>query len=1031
MLSLLLVLAINPMAQSQAISDSVYQLLAPLPDVLLSEEGSAIESSGDWEEFRREEVLELFRSHVYGRVPQSDYKISYKVRYQNSRALEGKAVMKEVEVSVRKGEAELTFPILIFLPQDSEGPVPLFVGLNFHGNHTVHSCPEISITDSWVRNKPEIGVTENRAMDQSRGSAASRWPIEMILNRGYGLATMYYGDIDPDFDDGFENGIQGLLQENGMERTSDSWASIGAWAWALSRAMDYFETDPMVDQNRVAVMGHSRLGKTSLWAGAQDERFAMVVSNNSGCGGAALSRRAFGERIGGMADHFTHWFAGKFNEYGDNEAACPVDQHMLLSLIAPRAVYVASAKEDAWADPVGEYLSLKSAGEVYRLYGEDVLSDDHSPAIDQPSWVGKQGYHIRTGKHDVTDFDWEQYLSFADLHLKKNSDNQVKNPVSQEWIVENLRSGSPRLILTPEIEELVRERIKSGDKIVKKGLQLLEQNGGAILELEPLAYHKQGKRLLSVSREAIGRITTLAMVYRFEKNDLFLEKLEEELRAVCAFPDWNPSHFLDVGEMATAVALGLDWAGEWLSPEVSDMAREALIQKALKPGIAASDYNFWKSVDHNWNLVCNGGLVLAALSVFEDEPELASAIIHQAVQTIPIALAPYAPDGIYPEGPSYLFYATAYLTVAISGFETALGTDFGFTDYPGVKESAIFSQVLAGPSGKYYNFFDASEDGYFGLTHHGLLAWFSQRNGEGVNRAACLQKLEEDLAGTRSAGSPRFLSIDLLNWSQLEKQSGEPFELPESWFGGGNAPLAVMRDSENSPDAFFLAAKGGMAGDNHGNMDAGSFILEKDGVRWSVDPGSQNYYQLEQLLGDGLWERGQLSPRWSLLTKNNFGHSTLTVNDKMHRVDGRSMLIATDFRSGESECTFDLSALFGEDMQSAHRSFIRSGDRLLIRDELVPTEFTEHISWQMISRAEVTVEENRVVLKEDEKELNLVVKTDIPFEVKVVDLSPPPLFYDKDIPGLRRIEYRIGKEALGESCTLEIEIGSPQQKDKV
>lgn len=411
---LLLTIAVNTSVYAQETLDSEYHLIAPLPNSLLSNDGVPVENSREWEEERRDEVLELFRTHVYGRVPQAEVSIEFELLWKNKKALGGNAKMKEVEVRVSKGDSELDFTMLIFLPADAVEAVPLFLGLNFNGNHTVHPCEEIRITESWVQNKPGIGVKENRAVEESRGASASRWPVEMILEKGYGLATIYCGDIDPDFDDGFENGIQGLMQENTEARGPDSWGTIAAWAWGLSRAMDYIETDAAIDHSRVAVIGHSRLGKTSLWAGAQDERFAMVVSNNSGCGGAALSRRPFGERVSAINHVFPHWFASQFHAYNDNEAACPVDQHMLLSLVAPRPLYVASASEDEWADPRGEYLSLLSSSDVYKLYGEEYIKELQSPEADQPRWMGKQAYHLRSGKHDITAYDWEQYLAFAD-----------------------------------------------------------------------------------------------------------------------------------------------------------------------------------------------------------------------------------------------------------------------------------------------------------------------------------------------------------------------------------------------------------------------------------------------------------------------------------------------------------------------------------------------------------------------------------------------------------------------------------------
>ena len=388
-----------------------------LPDPLTTNSGTKVETAEQWMAERRGEVLDLFANHVFGHKPDANPILRTSIRSEVPDALDGKAIRREITVHFTDDDSGPSMDILVYTPADANGPVPTFLGLNFHGNHSVDPDPSIHITESWVRNDTGRGNIDNKATEKSRGKSSSRWPAASIVSRGYGLAIIYYGDIDPDFDDGFKNGIHQFLEPDVEERAGNAGGSISAWSWGLSRALDVLETDPLVDGKRTAVFGHSRLGKTSLWAGATDPRFALVISNNSGCGGAALSRRRFGETVARINTSFPHWFCLNHRKYNENENALPVDHHMLMSLIAPRPVYVASAEEDRWADPNGEYLSLYHAGPVYSLFGRKGLETKTQPPVNQPIHTDV-AYHIRTGKHDVTDFDWEQYMNFADKHLK-------------------------------------------------------------------------------------------------------------------------------------------------------------------------------------------------------------------------------------------------------------------------------------------------------------------------------------------------------------------------------------------------------------------------------------------------------------------------------------------------------------------------------------------------------------------------------------------------------------------------------------
>jgi hypothetical protein len=383
-----------------------------LPNLLVSNSGETINNKQKWETIRRPEILEIFSSQMYGRTPTEEIPVTYELLTENKSALDGKATLRQVKMTFSKNGKSLNALLLLMLPNHVKGKAPIFVGYNFKGNHSTLNDSSIIYSDNFKL------VRDSTHQDWIRGVQSGRWDYEQIIKRGYAVATMCYHDIFPDKEGFKDQSIVALFSDyEDSQNRGDNWEAIGAWAWGSSRIVDYLETLPEIDIKKIALLGDSRQGKAALWAGALDPRFSLVISNNSGEGGAALSKREFGETVAIVSSIKPAWFAKNYNAYHHKEKEMPFDQHMLLALIAPRPLYVASAEEDLWADPKGEYLAAYHASPVYALYKKKGFNSDTAPEVHKPIYHDI-GYHIRAGIHDVNAYDWYCYLNFTDKHFK-------------------------------------------------------------------------------------------------------------------------------------------------------------------------------------------------------------------------------------------------------------------------------------------------------------------------------------------------------------------------------------------------------------------------------------------------------------------------------------------------------------------------------------------------------------------------------------------------------------------------------------
>jgi len=571
---------------------------------------------------------------------------------------------------------------------------------------------------------------------------------------------------------------------------------------------------------------------------------------------------------------------------------------------------------------------------------------------------------------------------------------KLQNPITQEYLEKYLSHKSPKLILTPQKERLLKKKLKN-DPLVQNYYQYLEKEAALILEKPLLKRELEGFRLLAVSRELAERMGVLCMVYRMEKDPEILSRIDAEVNAVCNFKDWNPQHFLDVAEMSFGVALAVDWAGDDLPKETVAKAKKSLIEKGIQKSFnEANDRMFWISSSNNWNAVCHGGMIAAALAVADINPELAAKTISRALEKLPNSLKEYAPDGVYPEGPGYWGYGTSYSVVAASLLESALETDFGISQSPGFMESANFYLQIVAPSGEYFNFADS--DGSINGSSIVLLTWFAAKTGNEIYFRKSFFEHPEN------AG--RFAGPGLVWLAAYTPQKSS--RLPLNWHGRGANPIAVFRGEQDDPGRFYLAVKGGKAHLSHGNMDAGTFIFELDGVRWVIDPGNQRYYLLNRI-GFNLAGHCQECPRWTLLTKKNQGHSTITVNDARFDVSGKAEITA--FKDGEQpEVSIDMSALYFDNLETLQRKFVKESNRtVLVEDRFVTNDATQSITWGLMTVADVIPAPDGVVLQQDGKTLKMEVLAPEGITISVISLDPPPLEIDKTIENLKRLEIRI------------------------
>lgn len=563
----------------------------------------------------------------------------------------------------------------------------------------------------------------------------------------------------------------------------------------------------------------------------------------------------------------------------------------------------------------------------------------------------------------------------------------------------------PRLLLLAGQEKDLLKNINS-DQALTRIHESVIKNCDAMINIQPLRYKKIGKRLLDVSREALHRIFYLSYGYRMTGNKLYLQQAERELNAVCSFDNWNPTHFLDVGEMTMAVSIGYDWLYNELSDSTKTLVKKAILNNGINPSFD-SKYNGWLKVNNNWNQVCNAGMVYGAMVTYEDHPDLSVQVINRAIQSVDLPMKAYQPDGAYPEGYGYWEYGTSFNVMMISALQTAFGKDFGLSEKPGFLKTPGYLENMTGATGMSFNYSDSGT----GAAFNPAMFWFADKLHD-----PSLLWTEKELLFTRPVAVTRIMPATLI-WGRnmhLDKITKPKITM---WVGGGANPVALMRTAWGDPNATYLAIKGGSPSVNHAHMDIGTFVMETEGVRWGIDLGAQDYESLESK-GVDLWNGKQNSQRWQVLRYNNHYHNTLTIDTTFQLVKGYAPIVSYSKKPDHQNAVLDLTSVYSDKVAKAMRGAEIVGKQVLIRDEVTSLNDTITVRWSMVTKAHIQLGNGMATLTQNNKSLKLSAACNYPVQSKTWNTDPTH-FYDAPNPGTAIVGFEV-KVPPHSQCNLSV-----------